>query len=54
MKTDNEQPKTALYLLLLAIQIVGAIAFVWLQLPEFRQVAVNPGSNFQKIPPPIC
>jgi hypothetical protein len=29
--------------LLLAIQIAGAIAFVWQQLPEFRQVLTNPG-----------
>lgn len=50
MKTHNEQPKTALYLLLLAIQIVGAISFVWLQLPEFRQVVVNPGEQLPKDP----
>jgi hypothetical protein len=48
MKTHNEQPKTALYLLLLAIQIVGAISFVWLQLPEFNQVLVNPGEQLPK------
>jgi hypothetical protein len=48
MKTHNEQPKTALYLLLLTIQIVGAISFVWLQLPEFNQVLVNPGEQLPK------
>jgi hypothetical protein len=48
MKTHNEQPKTALYLLLLAIQIVGAISFVWLQLPEFNHVLVNPGEQLPK------
>jgi hypothetical protein len=31
------------YLLLLAVQIVGAVVFVCQQLPEFRQVVVNPG-----------
>jgi hypothetical protein len=50
MKTHNEQPKTALYLLLLAIQIVGAIFFVWLELPEFKQVLVNPGEQLSKDP----
>jgi hypothetical protein len=49
-KTNNEQPKTTLYLLLLTIQIVGAISFVWLELPEFRQVAVNPGEQLPKDP----
>jgi hypothetical protein len=50
MKLNHEQPKTALYLLLLAIQIFGAICFVWLELPEFRQVAVNPGAQLPKDP----
>jgi hypothetical protein len=44
MKTSSEHPKPKLYLLLLAIQIFGAIVFIWQQLPEFRQVAVNPGA----------
>ncbi len=33
------------YLFALAIQISGAILFVWQQLPEFRQIAVNPGQQ---------
>jgi hypothetical protein len=45
MKPNQERARTPLYLLLLAIQIFGAIAFVWQQLPEFRQVAVNPGEQ---------
>jgi hypothetical protein len=45
MKTSSEHPKPKLYLLLLAIQIFGAIVFIWQQLPEFRQVAVNPGAQ---------
>jgi hypothetical protein len=45
MKTSSEHPKPKLYLLLLAIQISGAIVFIWQQLPEFRQVAVNPGAQ---------
>jgi hypothetical protein len=45
---DDDQrpaPQSVTYLLLLAIQILGAITFVWQQLPEFRQVAVNPGEQ---------
>jgi hypothetical protein len=45
MKPDQEQQKTAIYWLLLVVQIVGAISFVWQQLPEFRQIAVNPGEQ---------
>lgn len=45
MKTSSEHPKPKLYLLLLALQIFGAIVFIWQQLPEFRQVAVNPGAQ---------
>jgi hypothetical protein len=45
MKTNDEQPKAVTYLLVLAIQISGAILFVWQQLPEFRQIAANPGEQ---------
>jgi hypothetical protein len=45
MKTNNQHSKAAIYLFVLAIQIFGAIDFVWRQLPEFRQVAVNPGEQ---------
>jgi hypothetical protein len=45
MTPGSEPPKTKLYLLLLAIQIAGVIAFVWQQLPEFEQVVVNPGKQ---------
>jgi hypothetical protein len=43
MKTNAPHPKT--YLLLLAIQILGALVFIWQQLPEFRQIAANPGEQ---------
>ncbi len=43
MKTNDQHPKT--YLLLLAIQILGALIFIWQQLPEFRQVVINPGEQ---------
>ena len=45
MKTNDEHPKAAAYLFVLAIQISGAILFVWQQLPEFRQVLLNPGEQ---------
>ena len=48
MKLDQERPQTALYLCLLAIQIAGAIVFVWQQLPEFRQVVTSPGEQLPK------
>jgi hypothetical protein len=48
MKPNQERAQTAIYLTLLAIQIVGAIAFVWQQLPEFKQVVVNPGEQLPK------
>jgi hypothetical protein len=48
MKPDQASPKTAIYWLLLAIQIFGAIAFVWQELPEFGQVLDNPGEQLPK------
>lgn len=48
MKPDQERPQTALYLCLLAIQIAGALVFVWQQLPEFRQVVTSPGEQLPK------
>jgi hypothetical protein len=48
MQPNNEYPKTAIYLLLLAIQIAGAITFVWQELPEFRQVLLYPGEQLPK------
>jgi hypothetical protein len=34
---------TAAYLLLLAVQIAGAFFVVWRELPDFRQLVLNPG-----------
>jgi hypothetical protein len=50
MKIDNERARTTIYLLLLAIQIGGAITFVWQELPEFTQVLVHPGQQLPKDP----
>jgi hypothetical protein len=38
----------ALYLLLLAAQIAGAIVFVWQELPEFEQLLSHPGEQLPK------
>jgi hypothetical protein len=35
----------AAYLLLLAIQIAGALFIVWRELPDFRQLVLNPGTQ---------
>jgi hypothetical protein len=49
MKPGYGNPK-AVYLLLLALQALGAIFFVWKELPEFRQLAINPGEQLQYDP----
>jgi hypothetical protein len=45
MKANSERAQTAIYLLLLAIQVLGGAELIWQQLPEFRQIAVNPGEQ---------
>jgi cell division protein FtsL len=40
MNANDEFRKTGIYLLLLVLQILGAMAFIWQTLPEFRQIAV--------------
>jgi hypothetical protein len=45
MNKNDEHSKATIYLILLAVQILGAITFVWQALPEFRQVATNPGEQ---------
>jgi hypothetical protein len=45
MNMSNERPRPKLYLLLLAAQMLGAIVFVWQELPEFRQVVDYPGQQ---------
>jgi len=46
MHLKYDHPKAA-YLLLLALQASGAIFFVWEELPEFRQLALNPGEQLR-------
>ena len=48
MKANNEQRKAGPYLLLLAVQILGAITLTWQVLPEFRQLAINPGDQLPR------
>jgi len=48
MKANNEQQKASPYLLLLAVQILGAITLTWQVLPEFRQLAINPGDQLPR------
>jgi hypothetical protein len=48
MNAINEPRKTGIYLLLLALQVLGAITFIWQALPEFRQVALNPGEQLPR------
>jgi hypothetical protein len=45
MKMSNERPMAKLYLVLLAVQMLGAISFVGQELPEFRQVVDYPGKQ---------
>ena len=45
MNLDSSGSKVMAYFVLLVIQVVGAITFVWQALPEFRQVLVNPGEQ---------
>ena len=40
----NLNPR-AVYLLLLTVQIAGALFIVWRELPDFRQLALNPGTQ---------
>ena len=50
MKTTSEPrtPRDATYLLLLAIQISGALIFIWQELPEFDQLLNSPGEQLPK------
>jgi hypothetical protein len=49
MNLEHDHPR-AVYLLLLALQASGAIFFVLKELPEFRQLALNPGEQLRYIP----
>jgi hypothetical protein len=48
MTPVSEPAKTRLYLFLLAIQIAGALTFICRELPEFKQLLVNPGKQLPR------
>jgi len=48
MNANSAPRKPGIYLLLLALQILGATIFIWQTLPEFRQVADNPGAQLPR------
>jgi hypothetical protein len=43
--TANEQSKKAAYFFLLVLQVFGALVFILLELPEFRQIVLTPGEQ---------
>jgi hypothetical protein len=45
---NSNGPATKRYLFLLAMQFCGMIFFIWQELPEFRQVVINPGVQLPK------
>jgi hypothetical protein len=52
MKTnfDNGSPAVAVYVSLLAVQVAGALVFIWKELPAFNQLLQNPGEQLPYIP----
>jgi hypothetical protein len=42
---ENDQPRKAAYLLLLAAQVIGAVFVMWNALPGFGQLVLNPGNQ---------
>jgi hypothetical protein len=52
MKTNLEsgRPRVAAYVSLLAVQIAGAIFFIWKELPAFEQLLLSPGVQFPSVP----
>src|ERR1700676_732393 len=49
-KSENGSPRLAAYTSLLAVQIAGAILFVWKELPAFNQLLRHPGQQLPYIP----
>jgi hypothetical protein len=47
MKTVD-QPRWGTYVCLLAMQFLGAMLFVWQELPDFRQLLLVPGQQLPK------
>jgi hypothetical protein len=47
---DKAHPRAALYVVVVAIQMIAAVVFVWGEMPSFRELALNPGKQFEDIP----
>jgi hypothetical protein len=47
---DSGNQRVVAYLSLLAIQIIGALVFIWKELPAFNQLLRNPGEQLPYIP----
>jgi hypothetical protein len=47
---DNGNQRVVVYLFLLAVQITGALVFIWKELPAFNQLLRNPGEQLPYIP----
>jgi hypothetical protein len=47
---DNGNQRVVAYLLLLAVQITGALVFIWKELPAFNQLLHNPGQQLPYLP----
>jgi hypothetical protein len=46
--TTNERSQRAAYFFLLGLQVFGAIVFILQELPDFRQVVLDPGKQLPK------
>jgi hypothetical protein len=49
-KRGRGQPQTAVYVLVLTVQIIAAVFFIWSELPSFRQLVLNPGNQIPDSP----
>src|SRR6202167_3597696 len=49
-KIESENRGVAAYASLLAVQVIGALVFIWKELPAFNQLLQNPGEQLRYIP----
>jgi hypothetical protein len=49
-KREHGSPRVATYLSLLAVQIIGAVFFIWKELPAFNQLLHSPGEQLAYVP----
>ena len=48
--SEKERSQNAVYLLVPAVKIVAAIVFIWIEVPSFTQLALNPGRSSTEAP----